>query len=271
MTSPRKDSVVPSREESPRKKKGKSRDARSRTPEVTYPFTKEDEFSDVTIKVGGKQLYSNRCLLSYTSPVFMKNLSGGGDNRADNKGDNKGDKGAKGKGGGGGGGDNKGRDRDLDLSDKKYEDVCELLAFIDPRVLYKLTEDTAKRLLPLAEEYEIKGLLTECGFTITQAFHLLRKKRRTGTVPMEISLDYLAIADKYDFEDLRKMCCDECVATDTFNNRVLLDREDISETVKVRIIDRKYESLKLRFAREQRARSEMESAINGPGNKSHRK
>lgn len=66
-------------------------------------------------QVGEKRLYSNKCLLCYNSTVFREQLLGDGKGKAS--------KGSK----------------DLDLSEKRYDDVCELLAFIDPRVDTNLT------------------------------------------------------------------------------------------------------------------------------------
>lgn len=61
-------------------------------------------------QVGGKKLYTSRSLLAYNSPVMAKILSSGST-----------------------------KNKDLDLPEKDYEDVVELLAYIDPRVDYIIT------------------------------------------------------------------------------------------------------------------------------------
>lgn len=60
--------------------------------------------------MNGKKLYTCRALLAYNSPVMAKILSSGTS-----------------------------RNKDLDLPEKEFEDVVELLAYIDPRVDYIIT------------------------------------------------------------------------------------------------------------------------------------
>ena len=89
-----------------------------------------------TFQIGDKRLYSNKCLLCYNSPVLHKKLVGdAAGSGAAPSGDKKGGKG-KDTGAPKGGG---GASKDLDMSDKKYDDVCELLGYIDPRVETTLT------------------------------------------------------------------------------------------------------------------------------------
>lgn len=61
-------------------------------------------------QVSGRKLYTCRALLAYNSPVMAKILSSGSN-----------------------------KNKDLDLPEKEYEDVVELLAYIDPRVDYLIT------------------------------------------------------------------------------------------------------------------------------------
>lgn len=64
----------------------------------------------ISSQVNGKKLYTCRALLAYNSPVMAKILSSGTS-----------------------------KNKDLDLPEKEYEDVVELLAYIDPRVDYIIT------------------------------------------------------------------------------------------------------------------------------------
>ena len=71
---------------------------------------KVNEENLIFSQVGGKKLFTCRALLAYNSPVLARILSSGST-----------------------------KNKDLDLPEKEYEDVVELLAYIDPRVDYIIT------------------------------------------------------------------------------------------------------------------------------------
>lgn len=237
--SPRKGSDVTSLRGAEPKRKGAKERKRSKSPAHKFPFFEEDEFSDVSIKCGGgdKKLFSNRCLLSYSSPVFTKML---GDKSGGDKGKSK-----------------TTGNKELDLSEKRYGDVVEMLAFIDPRVEYKLKDSDAFQLLPLAEEFDIKQLKKSCEWTVTESFFRMKKGRRVGCVPTDITIKYLIVADKHDFKDLKEMCMEELVANDNpFSCKVISDSDELSEHVKRQVLEKKLDKVNLALAKERRNRTE---------------
>ncbi|WAR21461.1 hypothetical protein MAR_015435 [Mya arenaria] len=212
-------------------------------PEPTdLPFFKQDPFSDVVLQVGGKKLFTCRALLAYHSPVMAKILGSSSKNR------------------------------DLDLPEKEFEDVVELLAFIDPRVDYIITEQSAIALLPLAEEYDISSLKLLCEQTIIQSFRNMKKGKKPGSLPVEISLEYLHLADKYDFPGLRNLVTDEFVNNEDSNaTKMLLESSLISENVKLTVLDKKVEKVHFELDKERRERTAIETKLGDYGNRRFRR
>ncbi|XP_052254604.1 uncharacterized protein LOC127860529 [Dreissena polymorpha] len=251
--SPRKGSVPASLTgaEPKRKSKGKSKGPKSSKVE-NLPFMEADEFSDVTIIIDEKRLYFNKCLLCYNSPVLRKQLT------ADDGGSS--GKGAKSTG-------NK-PSKDLDMSDKRFDDVCELLAFMDPRVETALSDQDCFRLLPLAEEFDMKPLMKSCEVTLTNSFAGIRRGRKPGSVATDVTIANLAIADKYHFPVLQEMCMEELVANDNpFSGKVIADNVDLSEHVKRQVLERKLEKVNMALARERRINTEREQPRDSKGGK----
>lgn len=210
---------------------------------VNLPFFKQDQYTDVVLQVGGKKLFTCRALLAYNSPVLARILSSGST-----------------------------KNKDLDLPEKEYEDVVELLAYIDPRVDYIITEQSAIALLPLAEEYEISGLKQLCEQTIIKAFKELRRGKKHGQLPVEISLEYLHIADKYEFPGLRNLVTDEFVySEDQYSTKALLESTLISEHVKLMVLDKKVEKVHVDLEKERRERTSIETKLGDYGNRRFRK
>ena len=122
-----------------------------------------------------------------------------------------------------------------------------------------LADDDAVRLIRLADEYEMRRLKQACGQTMTQSYFGMIKGRRAGSVPTDVTLQYLVLADKHKFEDLTNMCADECVAKDSlYDTRAITNCEDLSEGMKVKILDKRLERVKLQLARERRMRTDKE-------------
>lgn len=249
LGSPRKQSEVSSLKGAEPKTKPKGKGTKgNKHPVKVLPFFEPDEFSDVTIIVGEKRLYSNKCLLSYNSPIFAKQLADGG---TEGKGKNK-----------------TVASKELDLSEKKYEEVCELLAFIDPRVDVTLKDDDAFRLIPMAHEFEIAPLLKACEFTVTQSFYKMRKGKRSGSVPIDVCIQYLIVADKHKFKDLLEMCMEECVSNDNpFTNKNISESSSLSEGVKVHILERKLDKVNMILAKERRTKVEKQQIKDTRGSK----
>lgn len=246
-TSPRRQSEMSSLRGAEPKRKPRGKPKRAPSPDRTLPFFQQDEFSDVTIKVGDKQLYSNRCLLSYSSPVFMKLLGDDSPGKGKTK---------------------SAASKDLDLSEKKFEDVCDLMSFIDPRVTKDLTDEEAMNLIFLAEEYDIAGLKKSCAWTITESFYKKRKGRRCGSVPTDETIRYLILADKSGLTDLKCMCIDELVANDNpFSCKMVSEKEELSEHVKRQVLEKKLDRVNLALARERRLRTETNQSTDTRGSK----
>lgn len=59
-------------------------------------------------QIGGRKLYTARCLLAYNSPVFEKSLANA-------------------------------KKHEMELPNKNFDDIVELLCYLDPRVPYTIT------------------------------------------------------------------------------------------------------------------------------------
>ena len=135
-----------------------------------------------------------------------------------------------------------------------------------------IPEQSAIALLPLAEEYEISGLKQLCEQTIIKGFRELRKGKRHGQLPVEISLEYLHLADKYEFPALRNFVTDEFVHNDDpYSTKVLLESKLISEHVKLMVLDKKVERVHVDLEKERRERTSIETKLGDYGNRRFRK
>ena len=55
---------------------------------------------------------------------------------------------------------------------------------------------SAKQLLPLAEEYEMVRLRRACENVLHQQYDALRKEFHIGNIPPDVNEDFLVIADR---------------------------------------------------------------------------
>ncbi|XP_060574580.1 uncharacterized protein LOC132732203 [Ruditapes philippinarum] len=145
--------------------------------------------------------------------------------------------------------------------------VDKFVSNIDPRVDYIITEQSAIALLPLAEEYEIASLKKLCEQTIMQSFRNMRKgKKRGECIPVDISLEYLHMADKYEFPGLRNLVTDEFVNNeDPKAMATLLESSLISEHVKLNVLDKKVEKVHFELDKERRERTAIETKLGDYG------
>ncbi|KAH3787274.1 uncharacterized protein LOC127843269 [Dreissena polymorpha] len=211
---------------------------------VDMPFFKQDPFTDVVLALNGKRIFTCRALLAYHSPVLAQLLSSGSVKS----------------------------NKEMDIPDKDFEDFVELLAYMDPRVDYQITEQSAIALLPLAEEYGIVSLKRLCEQTIIQSFRQMRRGKKPGALPVEISLEYLHLADKYDFPGLKNLVTDEFVnSEDPSATKSLLESELISEHVKLTVLDKKVEKVHFELDKERRERTAIETKLTDYGNKRFRR
>ncbi|KAL3881858.1 hypothetical protein ACJMK2_028250 [Sinanodonta woodiana] len=100
-----------------------------------FDFTIKSAWSDLELEVEGKTLYVTRGFLDMISPVFRRMF------KSEFK-----EKEAK----------------SISLPDKKYEDVLTFLRCTIPWASVKVTNENILQILPLAHEYQIAGLLTDC-------------------------------------------------------------------------------------------------------------
>ena len=113
----------------------------STDPPVLSDQEREDPLTDVILEVDGKRFYTSKSLLALASPVFRCMFT------------------------------SQFKEKDqavIELPGKRQQDVYELLRFINPGVSDALEEgtDSAFRLLPLADEYQIQTLKDKCEETI---------------------------------------------------------------------------------------------------------
>lgn len=96
----------------------------------------------------------------------------------------------------------------------------------------------------------------------------MKKGRKPGTVPVEISLEYLHMADKYEFPGLRNLVIDEFVNNEDPNaTKSLLESTVISEHVKLTVLDKKVEKVHFELDKELRERTAIETKLKDYGNK----
>ncbi|XP_052249576.1 uncharacterized protein LOC127857199 [Dreissena polymorpha] len=216
------------------------------------PFFKQDFFSDVGLIVSntrapeggvdaaqhgarrplpvvqGKKLWTARCILAYNSPVFEKQLAPA-------------------------------KKTEIELHNKNYDDVVELLCYLDPRVQYTITAKSAKQLMPLAEEYEMHKLRRECEKVLMETYLSLRKDHHIGGIQAEINEEYLLLADRYKIQKLLNLCIEEFVANpDISTAKSAVNSETISEKVKLLILQKKLAKLTYHLEKERRYKSEVQ-------------
>lgn len=131
-----------------------------------------------------------------------------------------------------------------------------------------LSEEDAIRLLPLADEFDVKPLTKACGYTITQSYYKQRKGRRPGNINTEVTVRNLILADKYNFKDLQEMCIEELVKSDNpYSGKLVSDNKDLSEYMKRQVLERKLEKLNMALVRERRLRTERNQSESVKGEK----
>ncbi|XP_061167964.1 uncharacterized protein LOC133176921 [Saccostrea echinata] len=108
---------------------------------IELPFLKDSLYTDTILVVEGKKFYIHRSLLGYASEHFQKLFAVA--HAANAAGDRK-------------------TKPEIVIKDKTYNDFVELLAFFHPGVVRELTDKTAVRLLPIADEYEMRPLKKRC-------------------------------------------------------------------------------------------------------------
>ncbi|KAH3707795.1 hypothetical protein DPMN_067211 [Dreissena polymorpha] len=125
-----------------------------------------------------------------------------------------------------------------------------------------IASQSAKQLLPLAEEYEMFRLRRDCEIVLYHAYEQLRKDHRLGHMPPDINEEYLIIADRYKFEELLQMCIAEYVhCTNHDVTKGIVNTETVSERVKLVILERKLSRLNAALERERKYKYDMENKL----------
>lgn len=94
----------------------------------------------------------------------------------------------------------------MELPGKKKEQVVEFLRFIYPNAPTCFACDTARNLLPLAEEYQVMNLKSRCEDVMIESIN-------SGTTALEI-FHFLRDACMYDLRKLKEKCVDTVTERD---------------------------------------------------------
>ena len=158
----------------------------------------------------------------------------------------------------------------LHLSIFIVEKKCKQFTTFDSLV-FSFPENDAFRLLPLAEEYQMKQIIKASESTLNNSFFRMRKGRRPGSLPLDTTLQHLIVADRYKYTDLTGMCIDECIANESPNViRAITECTELSEPIKVGTLKGKLDKVSLALAKERRDKAERENA-NSVGQRTRRK
>ena len=98
--------------------------------------------------------------------------------------------------------------------------------------------------MPIADEYKVKSVKEKCGDALLKSVSSLCNGQKAGTAPVKDVLRYLACAEKYNFSKMKMFCIEECAANyHTTRRRDIVEDKHVSETTKVRILDKMCENM----------------------------
>ncbi|KAK3610812.1 hypothetical protein CHS0354_015620 [Potamilus streckersoni] len=185
-------------------------------------FTEKSRWTDLQLKVEGKDLYVPKSFLTLVSPVFRLMF------------------------------ESDFNEKDLDvltLPGKIYEDVLTFLKCTHPGTRLKATYDIVPKVLPLAHEYQVKWLLDDCAIAMVMEMDV----SKVSSTLMYTDSSSTALATKY---------CNICIMAEKYslrsvlgrfiqifssiNNRIYKDLpefKEISSEVKYRILQRRLDSI----------------------------
>ncbi|XP_053408581.1 uncharacterized protein LOC123559515 [Mercenaria mercenaria] len=139
---------------------------------ICYDFTKKTWRDDVTFIVEGQHLHATKAILAMESPVFEA-MFGTSFRERDEK--------------------------EVPLPGKKYADFKEFLHCIYPKSKKKIGKRNVYKVLPLADEYDVKSLIKECKRFLNS--HLINDRPSTQEV-----MFCHGLATRHKFQSLRKVC-----------------------------------------------------------------
>ncbi|XP_045196994.2 uncharacterized protein LOC123551841 [Mercenaria mercenaria] len=137
-----------------------------------YDFTKKTWRDDVTFLVEDQHLYATKAVLAMVSSVFEAMFGTNFRERDENE---------------------------VPLPGKRFEDFKEFLHCIYPTSQKKIDEGNVYKVLPLADEYDVKPLIKTCKSFLNT--HLINDRASTE----EVILCH-GLAARHKFQSLRKVC-----------------------------------------------------------------
>ncbi|XP_053388242.1 uncharacterized protein LOC128551416 [Mercenaria mercenaria] len=139
---------------------------------VTFDFTRRSWRDDVTFLIEDNRLYASKAILGIASPVFEAMF----------------------------GSSFKERDQEeIPLPGKKFEDFNEFLHCIYPKSQRKVDKENVYKVLPLADEYNVKSLIKECKKFLSS--HIMSARASTDEV-----IHCHGIATKLKLKNIREVC-----------------------------------------------------------------
>ncbi|KAL3881413.1 hypothetical protein ACJMK2_027858 [Sinanodonta woodiana] len=150
-----------------------------------FDFLRKSPWTDLQLDVEGKTIHVSKLYLATISPVFRLMFES----------------------------DFKEKNVDvLPLPDKKYEDVVIFLQCVNPGVLHTVKYANIHRVLPLAHEYQVQGLLEECtNCLLTELLNTFDSTYHDmhSTAKILRLCEICSLADKYCLEDLLEICVEK--------------------------------------------------------------
>ena len=160
--------------------------------------------SSIELVVEGERFRICKCLLAHASPVFKSMLS------LDFK---------------------EKQEGEVHLPGKRWQDIKELLDYLNPGLDDTLAEgaESALRLMPLAEEYQISKLRNKCASTILQELQVKDK-------PQEFVMKCLNVSNQYCMMDILQFCVEKCAMSKSLW-KLVRDAEDIPTELKAKVFE----------------------------------
>ncbi|XP_045185100.2 uncharacterized protein LOC123543103 [Mercenaria mercenaria] len=139
----------------------------------TFDFTERSWTTDFVLTVEGTKLHVSKAVLSLASPVFDTMFQSNFKERSCDE---------------------------LELPGKKLNDVIEFLRCIYPNTFTHITSDSAAKVLPLIEEYQVLQLKPRCEAALLESI--------SEDTAVEELFRLLQISSLYDLKVLRERCID---------------------------------------------------------------
>ena len=108
--------------------------------------------------------------------------------------------------------------------------------------------DTAWKLLPIAEEYQLKSIKKKCSDALMKTLKLMRAENEIGIISTKEILKYLACSEKHGFKKLKAHCIEECAANFNLSRRKeVINDKHITEATKLKILDKMSDNMTLDY------------------------